>query len=413
MKYFKANLFIILIAAVFWPGTGSAGEIIIGFTGPLSGPAAEYGFDCLNGVDMAIKEVNAAGGITVKGEKYFFKLEKLDDRVDPKQTVANARRLRSNNALAIFNPVFGTMTGMMKINEEPGNEFLAMGYTSSPSATVTKNKLLVVNGPPLTLYVRVYADWAWDRKWRNAAMMVTSGAYGDEWRALFRNLWEKMGGRIVADQPANYYSRTDFTAPLKAVLTSNPDVILIGGPSGTTALVVEQARRLGYKGGIMLVEQAKLDYMAQSLEGYQMMENTIGTAAISSVNTPAMPAFEKKYKSMYRRLITWEVVLNYISMQALARAIAAADTVDDVYAIRAAFPKAFPMLGDQFPSETHGISPDGRINTMGAIQTVKNGKPLTADLYVWWAATRQEFNRIKKITKVGNPMKRARAKLDL
>ena len=74
-----------------WAGSSRADEIVIGYTGPLSGPAAEYGQDIFNGVDMAVKELNAAGGITVKGKKYTFRLDKLDDRVDPTQAVITVR----------------------------------------------------------------------------------------------------------------------------------------------------------------------------------------------------------------------------------------------------------------------------------------------------------------------------------
>ena len=76
MRYLKgfAGLVVILVAvlALAWPAADAsaqaAKEVVIGFTGPLSGVAAEYGQDCANGVEMAIKEINAAGGITV-GER--------------------------------------------------------------------------------------------------------------------------------------------------------------------------------------------------------------------------------------------------------------------------------------------------------------------------------------------------------
>ena len=132
MKYLK--VLICLVAAVFvisWTGTSKAEDIVIGYTGPLSGPAAEYGQDILNGVDMAVKELNAAGGIAVNGKKYNFRLEKLDDRVDPTQAVNNARRFKADKAIAIFNGVFNTIAPMMKINEEKGNEFIMMAYTLS------------------------------------------------------------------------------------------------------------------------------------------------------------------------------------------------------------------------------------------------------------------------------------------
>ena len=54
-----------------WPASDAAAqgvkEIVIGYTGPISGVAAEYGQDCVNGIEMAINEINPAGGITVKG----------------------------------------------------------------------------------------------------------------------------------------------------------------------------------------------------------------------------------------------------------------------------------------------------------------------------------------------------------
>ncbi|PKN84989.1 MAG: hypothetical protein CVU51_09485 [Deltaproteobacteria bacterium HGW-Deltaproteobacteria-1] len=78
----KRNSFIFITAmilAITWTTIAGAAEIVIGFTGPLSGPAAEYGQDCVTGVDLAIRDINGAGGITVGGKNYTFRLEKMDD----------------------------------------------------------------------------------------------------------------------------------------------------------------------------------------------------------------------------------------------------------------------------------------------------------------------------------------------
>jgi branched-chain amino acid transport system substrate-binding protein len=158
MKYFK--LIICLVAAAFViSGTAAvrADDIVIGFSGPLSGPAAEYGQDILSGIDMAVKEINAGGGITVGGKKYTFKLEKLDDRIDPTQAVNNARRFRVDKAIAIFNGVYNTIAPMMKINEEKGNEFIMMAYTSTPKLDTMGNKLLVCTTTNFNPYVQAFA----------------------------------------------------------------------------------------------------------------------------------------------------------------------------------------------------------------------------------------------------------------
>jgi branched-chain amino acid transport system substrate-binding protein len=149
--------------------TALADEIVVGYTGPLSGPAAEYGQDCLNGVDMAVKELNAGGDITVKGKKYTFRLEKLDDRTDPTQALNNARRLKANKAVAIFNGVFNTLASMAKVNEEKGNEFILMAYTSTPKVVQLGNKLLVgTTAPPFTIYIQQFVDLARRRAGRRS-----------------------------------------------------------------------------------------------------------------------------------------------------------------------------------------------------------------------------------------------------
>lgn len=372
-------------------------EVVIGFTGPLSGVAAEYGQDCVNGIEMAIQDINKAGGIKVGGKNYKLKLVKLDDQIDPTQAVNNCRRLKDQyKAPVVFNPVFNTLAAMSKVNQEKGNEFLIMAYTSTPKMVEMGNKLAVVIPPPFTVYVRTFAELAWEEGWRKAAMVVTLGAYGDEWRAAFRDYWQKKGGQITEDKPANYYAETDFSAQLTAALATKPDFLLIGGPSATTALVIEQARNLGFKGGFVLIDQAKVDYIENILKGVKLLGNTIGVAAVRDVPTPTAPAWEKRYREIYKRMATWEAMLNYGATYALARAMEAAGTTTDAVAIRAAFPKAFPMLGDKFPVEYHGITSGGRIYCAGSTQKLDpGGKYGPVFLAAWWYGEKTDFDKFK------------------
>jgi branched-chain amino acid transport system substrate-binding protein len=88
------------------------------------------------------------------------------------------------------------------------------------------------------------AKYAWDQRYRKLAMLVTNDAYGDGGRKAFRDVWQKLGGQIVADElfPAN---ATDFTAQLAKVKASNPDVVMTVAVGQTQGLVVKQARALG------------------------------------------------------------------------------------------------------------------------------------------------------------------------
>ena len=86
MKRKKGLVFIvsflsILGLLVFGPTRIAPAETInIGYTGPLSGGAAKYGRNNLEGLEMAVDEINAGGGIQVAGKQYTFKVVALDDR---------------------------------------------------------------------------------------------------------------------------------------------------------------------------------------------------------------------------------------------------------------------------------------------------------------------------------------------
>lgn len=401
MKQWKSVLVLSFVALIMsWTFTAGAQEIVIGFSGPLSGPAAEYGQDMVNGIDMAINEINAAGGINVGGKRYKFRLEKLDDKTDPTAAVNNARRLRSNGAIAVFNGVFTTIAAINKVNQEKGNEFLLMAYTSTPKLYDMGNKLLIgITAPPFTVYLEQFAATAMKKGFKKVAMIVTAGAYGEEWRVAFREHWTKLGGTITVDKPANYYTETDFSAPLTAALATSPDCLLIGGPSATTALVIEQARGMGFRGGFITIDQAKLDYIANLLKGYKLMNNTIGVATPMSVPVPASLAYEKRYKATYKRMVTSEGFRNYGGMIALARAIEKAGTATDVHKIRADFHKALPINGDTIPTEIFGITAKGGLLINGSTQTIENGKLTPPIQYFWWISSDKEWEDIKRVTK--------------
>lgn len=400
MRYLKGFFCSVVCFMIFlWGAIAGAEEIVIGYSGPLSGPAAEYGQDCVNGVDMAVNELNQNGGIAVGGKKYKFKLERLDDRSDPTVALNNARRFKANGAIAVFNSLLTTVSAIAKINEDKGQEFILMAFTSTPKILELKNKLVIFPNPS-DVYRTAFVEWALSQGYKKCAMMVTMGSYGDDWRKTFKAIYEKKGGTITADKPVNYYTETDFSAPLTAALKTNPDCMLIGGPSATTALVIEQARALGFKGGFMLIEQAKADVIVKLLKDSKLMGNSIANTTVMSIpRPPNLKNFIPNYEHNYKRMYTWEAEINYMFMRALARAMVAAGTATDIYKIRAAFPKAYPMTRDKFPGEHLGITPEGGIYAWGATQTITDGKFNPTVMYASWPKTQKEWDAVLKMSK--------------
>lgn len=406
MKLLRKTFYmLVVLVAVLAGAPVFAQDIVIGYSGPMSGLAAEYGQDVFNGIELAVNEINAKGGVPVGGKKHKFKLERLDDRADPTQAANNARRFQANGAIAVFNPVYNTSAAMMKINEEKGREFLVMAFTSTPRITDTGNKLLVATPGSFVSMVEIAAQWATEKNWTKCAMLATIGPYGEEWRNVFREIWVKYGGTITIDKPANYYTETDFSAPITAALATKPDVLLIGGPSATTALMIEQCRLMGYKGGFIMIDQAKLDYIEVVMKGTKAMGNLIGSAGAGIPNRKTQTV-TVRYRAAYKRAATAESTFNFTLVHALARAITAAGTTTDAYKIRAAFPKAFPMYATEYPMEVYGMQENGRLQVVTATQTITDGVKDKPVLYFWWPKTQKEYEAVEKTSQIDRSIPR-------
>ncbi len=67
-----------------------------------------------------------------------------------------------------------------------------------------------------------------------------------------------------------------------------------GRPSEPTALVVKQARELGFKGGFIVMDQAKMDEMAKVTNGLSMLEGSIGVMPLVNDTRPAAQASQRQ-----------------------------------------------------------------------------------------------------------------------
>lgn len=359
-------------------------KVVIGLTTPLSGGGAQYGTDVQRGLEMAIADINKAGGIKTSEGTFKVELKSLDDRAEPEQGVSNATRLvTQEGSKIIWCPVATVIFPLLEINERRDEEFLIMAYTSIEMVTDEGNKLIAMIPPPFTVYTERFTKLAMDQGWTRIAMVQTSGAYGEAWAKGMGAAWQGAGGIITTHARADYYTETDFTPYLSKALATDPDVLLIGGPTKPTALVVEQAKGLGFQGGFIVMDQAKIDGMAEEI-GIENLENCIGVTPVQEP-FPATPKFAKRYRDEFGELVTWETAINYTGMFVLKKAMEDADTIDDLAAIRDSFKKALPVSGEEFPVAIDGIEGKGLMHMPTAITMVQNGEYIYAkDLIYWW-----------------------------
>lgn len=314
-------------------GSEEVGTVNIGYSGPLSGPAAFYGERTLNGVKMAAEEVNEAGGFEVNGKTYKLNVVALDDKYLPNETGANAKRLlQENKTPIIFTPHSGGVFALQVFNQT--DKFLIGAYTSEPKITEVGNKLTVRIPPRYDGYLKPFTDYEMENYGKKVAFLPTASQYGKDWSAALKAHWEKEGGEVVYNSSIDFAKDTDFFSIVTNALKEKPDVLFIGGASEPTAKVAKQARELGFKGGFIVMDQAKFDEMKNVTGNYDILQGSIGVLPLVDSDGPGVPEFVKNYEAKYNETPGSEAGLNYLGMHIFVEAMKAAGSVDDPEKIR-------------------------------------------------------------------------------
>lgn len=345
----------------------------IGFSGPLSGSAAYYGEKITNGMKLAIDEINQEG-FEVNGKNYKLNLVSLDDKYLPNETAANAKRLvQQNKTPFIFTPHSGGVAALQVFNEQ--DNFIIGAYTSEPAVTETGNQLTIRIPPSYHGYLEPFTTYAMGNFGKKLAVIPPVTQYGQDWAKALNSHWEKQGGEVVFESSVDFAKDTDFFTLLTNAMKKNPDVLFIGGPSEPTAKVAKQARELGFKGGFIVMDQAKLDEMQRLTGSYEFLEGAIGTMPLIYADYPGVAEFVEKYRKKYGKDPGSESGYHYLAMYVLVEAMKAAENVDDAKVIRKYIQNGLEAI----PEEKQvyiipNIRKNGDFNSKIRVGAVENGK---------------------------------------
>jgi branched-chain amino acid transport system substrate-binding protein len=363
-------------AGAFLCSTSALSQQVVklGYTGPLSGGGALFGKNVLDGMRMAADEINAEGW-QVGGKPSKLEIVSLDDKYNPAEAAINAQRLvQAEKTPVILVAHSGGTFALQTTNEK--QKYLLLSYSSVPQVTVSGNTLTWRIPPDFTSYIAPFTRYAMGKFGKKVGIAVGDHDYAKAWSAAFRPAWEAAGGTVVADNPMSYNRAADFYSGVSRVLAAKPDVLLVGGASEPTALVIKQARELGFKGGFVIIDQAKLDEIAKVTGGYGPLEGAIGLLPVIDDSSAAMKAFVERYRKLHSgREPSTEVTLGYTGARATAQAMTNASSVGDATAIRAQLDAALKAMPQA--ANPHGMAGvDSRGNSVGSlpVAVVEGGK---------------------------------------
>ena len=333
----------ICATSLLMTGCGSdkaAGDTIkIGAIDEMTGGNDSYGTSMMRGFNMAVKEINANGGIN--GKK--IALVEADTKSEPAEAANAMSKLINQDKVSMVAGIFTSSSAIAacNISETAKISYLAIGATN-PSVTVAKDG----STKPNTFRVcfidpfqgTVGANFVSNElKAKTAALYIdNSSDYSKGLADFFKKSFTANGGSIVIEE-AYLQKDTDFKAVLTKIKAANPEVIYVPGYYEEVGKIVKQARELGIDVPIVGGDgwdSPKLPEIA----GAAALNNTYFTNHYSAESKAFVTAFEKEYNKKPDA----PAVLGYDGIKLLADAIKRAGSAEPAKVAKAlAETKAF------------------------------------------------------------------------
>jgi branched-chain amino acid transport system substrate-binding protein len=373
-KLLSRSLVAALASALMAASAWASETVVIGYTGPLSGGAALYGKNTLAGLEMAAREINAAGGLSIAQKAYVLKVVPLDDQYSPSLSGTNGKRLSAQyKAPVIFVSHSAGASALQVFNER--DNFIVAAYTSVPAISERGNKLTFRIPPSFPLFINPFVRTEMQKFGNKLAIATADHDYARAWVDAFTPAWKAAGGVVTSVNLMSYNKDSDFYSGVSRALADHPDVMLVGGASEPTALVIKQARELGFQGGFAVLDQAKMDEMARVIGGLGPLEGAVGVLPLVNDRSPAVAAFVAKYRKQAGKDPGSEVAFNYSALYAIAGAMKLAATASDPKAIFARLNEAIGSLpADENPAHMSGLDANGAARSPIAAALVEKGR---------------------------------------
>lgn len=305
-------------------------NIRVGGIAPLSGAVAVYGVECKNGIDLAIAEINAAGGIN--GQKIEFICE--DDEGDAAKSVSAYKKLITKDKARI---IIGSLTSGCTIaitKQAQANKVIQI----APAATA-------VNVTDAGNYIfracfidpfqgRVGGKFASENLGaKKAAILYDIGNdYSVGLTDNFVSEFTKNGGTIVAKESYGAGEK-DFNAIITKVKAANPDVVYLPDYYSTVALIAKQLRAQGVNTPIVGADG--WDGLTENADD-SVLNGYYSNHYAEDSDSPAVQKFVKNFEAKYGKKPNSFAALGYDSVYMLKDAILKAGTSTDIAKIREA-----------------------------------------------------------------------------
>jgi branched-chain amino acid transport system substrate-binding protein len=330
-------LVMLMIVSMVLAGCVPAGgtqTIKVGGIGELTGDIPAVGASFKNAAEMAVKEINDAGGLEVGGQKYKVELFIEDNAGKADQSASAAQKLiTQQNVVAIIGPNASRYAIPASEIAESSKVVLISPWSTNPKTTLDAK----TNDPKKYVFRacfidpfqgRVVAKFALENlKAKKAAVLYdVASDYNKGIAEFFKQTFEESGGTVVAFETYTTGDK-DFSAQLTKIKDAAPDVIFLPNYYSEVPLQIQQAKRLGitapFLGSDSWGSAELLNLCGADCEGYYF-----STHYAPDIATPIAKKFIDGYKAKYNATPDDVAALTYDAFGLLWTALKDAGKVD-------------------------------------------------------------------------------------
>ncbi len=237
------------IAKVSSDGIDTKNKIIhISGYDACTGKYGDYGLDDKRGQEIAVKEINDAGGIAAGPLKgYTLELEFFDDRGDPKESANVAKKISASKYLVALGP---TMSSCALASTPIYNRYgIPTIVTYANASTITEQGF--DNVIRLTYTTKSISDFmistSKDKfKAESIAIISENADYGQQLRKYAKEKAKEIGLKIVTDDVITPGQDVDFSSILLQAKNKNPDVLLLFVTYNEGGMLAKQVRKMDW-----------------------------------------------------------------------------------------------------------------------------------------------------------------------
>jgi len=220
----------------------------------LSGPAAPWGIAQRNIWTLVVEEINDAGGFTVKGQQYLWKLKMYDHAMDPgKALTAAIRAVTLDKAACILELDPACAKASQQVSEK--HKVITFVYGTPDKELINPDNFhTFMLGLDADVAYVLYPWVAENTDLRRIAIFQPDSVIGDRTAYFAVDAIKKLPNLEVVFDRRGDETATDFVSQLTTILAKKPDMIDVSNwDPGTGALIVKQARELDFKGPVHII----------------------------------------------------------------------------------------------------------------------------------------------------------------